>query len=172
MHLPANSPLSGWGCEIWRSMKPDTDHFKDFDPSLTEAMQRETELLFLHILRDNRPVAELLTADYTFLNTPLAKHYGVKHESKEFQRVSLACNAPTWNPDTRQYPDAVQQSQSNVAGQTREVDPGKCFGNSAAGTTRPVCRNWKKRRPPVKPQRFVNSWNCIVKIRHVLLVIV
>ena len=67
----------------------DTDHFKDFDPKLLSSMQRETEMLFIHSFRKNRPVAELLTADFTFVDKALAKHYGIKH-SDGFQRVSLA----------------------------------------------------------------------------------
>ena len=40
-------------------------------------MQRETELFFDSIVREDRPVLDLLTADYTFVNERLAKHYGI-----------------------------------------------------------------------------------------------
>ncbi len=40
-------------------------------------MRAETELLFEHIVREDRSVLELLTADYTFVNERLAKHYGI-----------------------------------------------------------------------------------------------
>lgn len=46
----------------------------------TDDLCRETEELFLHLLRENRPIAELLTADYTFVNADLAKWYGLKRE--------------------------------------------------------------------------------------------
>lgn len=70
--------------------EPDTEQFSGFDPSLLPAMNRETELLFLHVVRENRPIAELLTADYSFLNEPLARYYGVDGvQGDMFERVSL-----------------------------------------------------------------------------------
>jgi hypothetical protein len=68
----------------------DTDRFGSFTPSLRRAMCRETELLFMHVLRNNRPVAELLTSDYTFVNGELSSHYGLNEvEGDEFRKVSL-----------------------------------------------------------------------------------
>jgi len=53
-------------------------------------MQRETELLFESVLREDRSLFEFLTADYTFVNERLAKHYGIAGVTgEEFQRVSL-----------------------------------------------------------------------------------
>jgi hypothetical protein len=60
-----------------QSARPDVEEFPDFDDNLRQAMRRETELLFANVMREDRPVAELLTADYTFVNDRLAKHYGV-----------------------------------------------------------------------------------------------
>ncbi|HEY0962205.1 MAG TPA: DUF1592 domain-containing protein [Pseudomonadales bacterium] len=51
--------------------------FPDFDDNLRKAFRTETEMLFAHVLRENRPVHELLTADYTFADERLAKHYGI-----------------------------------------------------------------------------------------------
>ena len=56
---------------------PDALSYPYFDNSLADAMHRETELLFSHIATEDRPVSELLTADYTFLNERLARHYGI-----------------------------------------------------------------------------------------------
>jgi hypothetical protein len=58
-------------------VQPDILMFPDFDVNIREAFRRETELLFAHILRGDRPVTELLSADYTFLNERLARHYGI-----------------------------------------------------------------------------------------------
>ena len=70
--------------------RPDLPLFPNFDDSLRAAARRETELLFGTILRENRPVLELLTADYTFLNERLARHYGVPQiYGSEFRRVSM-----------------------------------------------------------------------------------
>jgi mono/diheme cytochrome c family protein len=56
---------------------PDLLMFPDFDDNTRRAFRRETEMLFGHILRENRSVLELLNADYTFVNERLAKHYGM-----------------------------------------------------------------------------------------------
>jgi hypothetical protein len=56
---------------------PDALSYPYFDESLADAMHRETELLFDHIVDADRPVIELLTADYTFVNERLASHYGI-----------------------------------------------------------------------------------------------
>jgi len=69
---------------------PDRATFPQFDDALRTAMRRETELLFTHILREDRSVLEFLTADYTFANARLARHYGLAGVSgDDFQRVSL-----------------------------------------------------------------------------------
>ena len=67
----------------------------DFDESLRAAMLRETELFFDSVLRDNRSVLELLSADYTFLNERLAGHYGIKQvKGSHFRRVTLSADNP------------------------------------------------------------------------------
>jgi hypothetical protein len=65
--------------------------FPDFDAGLATAMRTETELFFDHVVREDRNVTELLTADYTFVNERLARHYGVPGiTGNEFRRISLA----------------------------------------------------------------------------------
>jgi mono/diheme cytochrome c family protein len=59
------------------AVAPDVNAFPEFDDNLREAFQLETELFFEHQLRSDRRVVELLTANYTFLNERLARHYGV-----------------------------------------------------------------------------------------------
>ena len=64
--------------------------YPDFDDPLRQAMRREVELLFDTVVREDRPVTELLTADYTFVNERLAKHYGIKNiYGSQFRRVPL-----------------------------------------------------------------------------------
>jgi hypothetical protein len=58
-------------------VEPDALTFPYYDETLADAMSRETELLFDHLVRADRPVLELLTADYTFVNERLARHYGI-----------------------------------------------------------------------------------------------
>ena len=67
---------------------PDVRIYPDFDEQLKRAMRRETELLFYNLVKDDRSLLELFTADYTFVNERLAKHYGVPNVAgTEFRRV-------------------------------------------------------------------------------------
>ncbi|MCY3700322.1 MAG: DUF1592 domain-containing protein [Gemmatimonadetes bacterium] len=59
------------------SVHPDALRFPDFYEQLARDMRRETELLFEHLVREDRSFFELLTADYTFVNERLARHYGI-----------------------------------------------------------------------------------------------
>jgi hypothetical protein len=62
----------------------------DFDPALREAMAEETQLFFESQVRDDRPLMELLTSNYTFLNERLARHYGIDDVyGSHFRRVAL-----------------------------------------------------------------------------------
>ncbi len=64
--------------------------FPDFDDSLRQAFQRETELFFDSIVREDRSALDLLRADYTFLNERLARHYGIPNvKGSHFRRVML-----------------------------------------------------------------------------------
>ena len=66
-----------------------------FDESLRQAMLRETRLFVDSIVRGDRSVVELLTADYTFLNERLAEHYGVPGVAgSRFRRVHLPADSP------------------------------------------------------------------------------
>lgn len=57
-------------------------------------MKRETELFFNHVLKENRPAIELITANYSFINDRLAKFYGINgFEGKEFRKVSFEGNS-------------------------------------------------------------------------------
>jgi hypothetical protein len=68
---------------------PDALQFPDFHEQLASAMKRETELFFHHLVRENRSALDLLNADFTFVNEPLARHYGISGVTgDEFRRVS------------------------------------------------------------------------------------
>ena len=71
-------------------VRPDGLLFPYWDGSLSEAFVRETDLFFDSIVRDNRSVLDLITADYTFVNDRLARHYGIPNVTgPEFRRVTL-----------------------------------------------------------------------------------
>ena len=70
-------------------IEPDALAYPYFDETLADAMKRETELLFDHLVRADRPLLEMVTADYTFVNERLARHYGFAGVSgPEFRKVS------------------------------------------------------------------------------------
>jgi hypothetical protein len=76
---------------VWL-LTPDANRrFPWFDDNLREAFVRETELFLASQLQDDRSVLELLTADYTFLNEQLARHYGIPRVyGSRFRRVTLS----------------------------------------------------------------------------------
>ena len=77
-----------------QSVRPDVETFPDFDENLRRAMRRETELLFESIVREDRSVMDLLTADYTFVNERLAAHYGMTGiYGSHFRRVAITDDA-------------------------------------------------------------------------------
>ena len=68
----------------------DPDAFPRWDDSLKPAMEQETQRFFAAIMKENRPVTDLLDADFTFLNEKLARFYGIDGvKGDEFQRVTL-----------------------------------------------------------------------------------
>ena len=69
---------------------PDPDEFPQFDDSLRRAFEQETEMFFESVLRENRPVTELLDAKYTYLNQRLAEFYKIPGVyGPQFRRVEL-----------------------------------------------------------------------------------
>jgi len=75
--------------------QPDELLFPDFDETLRSAFHRETELFLDSVLRENRSVLELLTANYTFVNERLALHYGIPNvQGSDFRRVTFPDGSP------------------------------------------------------------------------------
>ncbi|PHR90005.1 MAG: hypothetical protein COA78_35550 [Blastopirellula sp.] len=72
-------------------MPPDPKRFKNYyDNNLEQAMREETRLFFVDILENNRSVANFIDSDFTYLNEPLAQHYGITGvEGNQFRRVLL-----------------------------------------------------------------------------------
>jgi hypothetical protein len=73
-----------------RDWHPDPYAFPDSDRNLMSSMERETELFFMSIVREDRPILELLTADYTFIDGRLARHYKIPNVvGNRFRRVAV-----------------------------------------------------------------------------------
>ncbi len=73
-----------------KNANPDLFLYPDFDKTLSQSMLRETELLFDSIMREDRNILDLLTANYTFVNARLARHYEIPNIlGNRFRRVTL-----------------------------------------------------------------------------------
>jgi mono/diheme cytochrome c family protein len=118
-----------------QTSEPVVNLFPDFDDNLRNAFQRETELFFGSIVHEDRSVLDLLTADYTFVNERLAKHYGIPNVyGPQFRRVTL-----TPDLDMRRGllgKGALLTVTSNAA-RTSPVTRGKWFLQTFLGVSPP-----------------------------------
>ena len=74
---------------------PNEGAFPDFDESLREGFKRETEFFIDSIMREDRSVLDMLTADYTFVNDRVARHYGIPNvQGSHFRRVTFSADNP------------------------------------------------------------------------------
>ncbi len=88
--LTANFASQWLRLQNLRHANPDLFAFPDFDKTLSQAMRRETEMLFDSVVSEDRSVLDVLTANYTFVNERLAKHYGIPNIlGDRFRRVTL-----------------------------------------------------------------------------------
>jgi hypothetical protein len=73
-----------------KNLTPDPENFPDFDDNLRQSMDQETRLFVQSVIREDRSVMDLLSADYTFVNERLARHYGIRNVyGNQFRRVTL-----------------------------------------------------------------------------------
>jgi mono/diheme cytochrome c family protein len=112
---------------------PDPNFYPNFEEQLAGAMKRETESFFNHLVRADRSLIDLFTADYTFLNDRLARHYGIPGVAgSHFRKVT--------------YPDATRRGilgqgsmlvQTSFANRTSPVLRGKWVMEVLLGTPPP-----------------------------------
>ncbi|MEK0448875.1 MAG: hypothetical protein RL088_1143 [Verrucomicrobiota bacterium] len=77
------------------TLQPDPKTFREWNRDLALSMERETELLIDHIMREDRPITDLLGADYTFVNERLARLYGIDGvEGDAFVKVKVPARRP------------------------------------------------------------------------------
>ncbi len=106
------------------SKKPDELLFPDFDENLRTAFRSETSLFLDSVLRENKSLLQLLTANYTFLNERLAKHYGIPNvKGSYFRRVTLLRQTSPRGglAGAGQHPDADRLREPHVAGAARQM---------------------------------------------------
>jgi hypothetical protein len=130
------------------NLKPDANVFPEFDEALRESFRRETELFIESQLRDNRDPLELWSADYTYMNERLARHYGVPEiAGSGFRRITLTGQAR-----------AGLLGQGSVLTLTSHTDTSAVMGDPAAS---PATRGkWIRKHflgvnpPPPFPNTF------------------
>jgi mono/diheme cytochrome c family protein len=77
-----------------KSRQPNSHEFPDFDDNLRAALLTEMDLFFGSIMREDRSVVDLMTADFTFVNERLARHYGIMNVyGTHFRRITLRDDA-------------------------------------------------------------------------------
>jgi len=118
-----------------QTQAPVVTTFPDFDDNLRQAFRRETELLFASIVQEDRSILDLLTADYTFLNERLARHYGIPNiYGSHFRRVTLG---PEFDMRRGLLGHGSQLTVSSQPGRTSPVQRGKWFMQTFLGVSPP-----------------------------------
>jgi hypothetical protein len=112
---------------------PDANLFPDFNQQLADAMRRETETFFYNLIREDGSFLDLYSADYTFVNEQLARHYGIPGVmGRDFQRVDY--------PDQRRkglLGHGSVLTLTSIAGRTSPVLRGKWVMEVLMGTPPP-----------------------------------
>jgi hypothetical protein len=131
-----------------KNVQPDVYQYPNYDKNLGESMRTETELFFDSVVREDRPVLDLLTANYTFVDEILARHYGLPDVlGTRFRRVALT--------DPNRFGLLGQASiltLTSIATRTSPVQRGKWVMIVLLGTPPPA-------PPPNVPQLKDNEEN-------------
>jgi len=118
-----------------KTVEPVVNIFPDFDDNLRNAFQREVELFFDAIVHEDRSVLELLTADFTFVNERLAKHYGIRDiYGPQFRRVTLS---PELDMRRGLLGKGAMLTVTSNAAHTSPVTRGKWFQTTFLGVEPP-----------------------------------
>jgi hypothetical protein len=131
--------------------EPVVNLFPDFDDNLRLAFQREIELFFGSVVREDRSILDLLTADYTFVNERLAKHYGIPNVyGPQFRRVTLT---PDLDMRRGLLGKGGLMTLTSAAARTSPVTRGKWFLQTFLGVSPPdpPPNVPKPKEPPVDP---------------------
>ncbi|MEP6670464.1 MAG: DUF1592 domain-containing protein [Chthoniobacter sp.] len=135
---------------IW-DVAIDPDTFPKWKDELKGAMKEETERFFEAIIKEDRPVTDLIDADFTFLNEDLARYYGIEGvKGKEFQRVTLPKDSPRGGVLTQ---GSVLVSTSTPT-RTSPVIRGKWILEQILGTPPPPP---PPDVPPLQEQKQINQ---------------
>ena len=149
-----------------RNVLPNSDEFPDFDDNLRQAFQRETELFFDSIMREDRSVLDLLTADYTFVNERLARHYGIPNiYGSQFRRVTVTDEARQGSARPGQHPDGHVARRPDVAGACAASGFSRTSSARRRRRRRPTCRRSRRTEPGSSRARCASGWRSTGRIR-------
>ena len=130
-------------------------------------MKEELRLFIDSVLRSDRSVVELLTADYTFLNERLAMHYGIENvKGARFRRVTLPGRVALRAARQRRHPDADGVSEPHVARAARRVDTGAHPRARRLPRRRPMCRSSPKTNAASRRERYASGSSSTARIRR------
>ena len=152
-----------------QASEPVVNLFPDFDDNLRSAFQREMELFFGSIVREDRSIMDLLTADYTFVNERLAKHYGIPNVyGPQFRRVTLG---PDHDVRRGLLGKGALLTLTSQAARTSPVYRGKWFLVTFLGVTPPdpppnVNTTLKEKSADVTGNSKVPSMREIMQAHH------
>jgi hypothetical protein len=120
------------------SLSPDPKLFRAWTPELKEAMRTETQMFFDHVLRENRPMTEFLSAKYTFLNEYLAKYYGISGVTgPDFRKVDLTPETGAMGERGGILTQGAVLAVSSYPSRTSPTIRGKYILNNILGTPPP-----------------------------------
>jgi hypothetical protein len=123
------------GVRSLKTSEPVVNLFPDFDDNLRSAYQHEIELFFGSIVREDRSILDLLTANYTFVNERLAKHYGIPNiYGSQFREVVLP---PELDMRRGLLGKGALLTQTSNAARTSPVTRGKWFLQTFLGVSPP-----------------------------------
>ncbi len=123
------------GVRSLKTSEPVVNLFPDFDDNLRSAYQHETELFFGSVVREDRSILDLLTADYTFVNERLAKQYGIPDiYGPQFRRVDLP---PALDMRRGLLGKGALLTETSNAARTSPVTRGKWFLQTFLGVSPP-----------------------------------
>jgi mono/diheme cytochrome c family protein len=136
------------------TVQPNPGVYPDFDDNLRRAFRREVELLFDSIVQEDRSVLDLLTADYTFVDERLARHYGIPNVyGSRFRRVNLG---PDLDMRRGLLGKGALMSVTSQATRTSPVTRGKWFLETFLGVSPP---SPPPNVPMIKPPQQDNAGN-------------
>ncbi len=141
--------------------------FREFELTrdLRQAMRRESEMLFEHIVRGDRSLLEFLDGDYTFLNERLAKHYGIEgvQRRSDAPRGIAPGESPRRRLDAGHGPRGDVEPRSDLAGEAGPVHPRQHPGLAAGAAPAQHPLRWKSPPGPSPAGRPAcgSRWRCI-----------